>query len=47
MLERTDRVCLAVPGVARAADDFAAIFDTVIVDVSPDNLTNSMPLGSN
>ena len=41
MLERTDRVCLAVPDAARAAEDFATIFDTTVVDISLDKTTNA------
>ncbi len=42
MLERTDRVCLAVRDAAKAAEDFAAIFDTEIVDISPDSTAGAM-----
>lgn len=42
MLQRTDRVCLAVPDAGKAAEDFAAIFDTLIVDVSLDKITNAV-----
>ncbi len=42
MLERTDRVCLAVTDAAKAAEDFAGIFDTEVVDVSLDKITNAV-----
>ena len=42
MLERTDRLCLAVRDAAKAAEDFASIFDTAIVDISPDRMTNAL-----
>jgi hypothetical protein len=42
MLERTDRVCLAVRDAAKAAEDFATIFATEIVDISPDSVAGAM-----
>lgn len=41
MIERTDRLVLAVPNAQAAAEDFSALFDTEIVDVQPDEVCNA------